>query len=269
MRYPRRPLPFVLCASNQGSLIVNHKDYRMVSDTNGFGVGYELLRYASVNSDEVDFTTALLTERRAVAGDGVKVIDCGANIGAHTVEWARHMVGWGEVIAIEAQERLFYALAGNIALNNCFNASAIHAAVGASKGKLTVPRPNYDTPSSFGSLELRQSANTEFIGQTIDYTPSQCSTVPMVAIDDFATERVDFIKIDVEGMELDVLDGAQATIARTKPILFIEIIKTDRAVLQTRLTDLGYQLFPFGINVLAVHATDPVTKKITVQTPSN
>ena len=45
----------------------------------------------------------------------------GANIGVHTVEWARHMYGWGNVIAIEAQERLYYSLCGNISLNNCLN----------------------------------------------------------------------------------------------------------------------------------------------------
>jgi FkbM family methyltransferase len=49
-------------------------------------------------------------------------IDCGANIGTHTIEWAKKMTGWGAVIGIEAQERIFYALAGNIAINNCFNA---------------------------------------------------------------------------------------------------------------------------------------------------
>jgi hypothetical protein len=48
--------------------------------------------------------------RRQYFKDGVVVIDCGANIGAHTIEWGKRMTGWGSVLAIEAQERIYYAL---------------------------------------------------------------------------------------------------------------------------------------------------------------
>ena len=72
-----------------------------------------------------------LHRRRQYFGDGVVLVDCGANIGVHTVECAVEMTGWGSVLAIAAQERLYYALAGNIALNNCFNARALDAPVAA------------------------------------------------------------------------------------------------------------------------------------------
>jgi FkbM family methyltransferase len=42
-------------------------------------------------------------------------VDVGANVGAFTVLWGRHIMGWGFVHAFECQERIFYALAGNIA----------------------------------------------------------------------------------------------------------------------------------------------------------
>jgi hypothetical protein len=74
------------------------------------------------------------------------------------------MNGWREVIAIEAQERVFYALAGNIAINNCFNARALHAAGAAGVGVMNIPSPNYLRPGSFGSLELKPRDGTEFIG---------------------------------------------------------------------------------------------------------
>lgn len=237
-------------------MIVNHKDFRMVNDKQGYGVGFQLLNQASFDPDEVDFALTLLNSRRTTAGDGLVAIDCGANIGVHTIEWAKHMSNWGDVIAVEAQERLFYALAGNIALNNCFNARAIYAAVGAQAGSLLVPCPDYNVAASFGSLELRQHDNTEFIGQLIDYSPSKCTEVPMLTIDQLVTNRVDLIKIDVEGMELDVLEGAQASLLRYKPIMLIEVIKTNRQLLQDRLISLGYKLFPMGINVLAVHESD-------------
>jgi hypothetical protein len=78
----------------------------------------------------------------------------------------------------------------------------------------------------------------------------------MLTIDQLVTNRVDLIKIDVEGMELDVLEGAQASLLRYKPIMLIEVIKTNRQLLQDRLISLGYKLFPMGINVLAVHESD-------------
>jgi FkbM family methyltransferase len=82
---------------------------------------------------------SVLNLRRQYFKDGVFAIDCGANIGIHTVEWAKCMTGWGSVLAIEAQERIYYALAGNIAINNCFNAVAFHAAITDKPGVIMMP----------------------------------------------------------------------------------------------------------------------------------
>src|ERR1700760_4018408 len=165
-----RKIAFILASTDYGSLIVNRFDYQMVDATSGFGVGFNLLESSTYDAREGATAMQLLSLRRQHFGDGVVAVDCGANIGVRTVEWSKGMTGWGTVIAIEAQMRLFYALAGNITINNCFNAQAIHAAVGAQQGTLRVPTPNYLVPASFGSLELRQSDATEFIGQEIDYS---------------------------------------------------------------------------------------------------
>jgi FkbM family methyltransferase len=185
-------------------------------------------------------------------------LDCGANVGAHTIEWAKCMEGWGEVIAVEAQERIFYALAGNIALNNCFNARALHAAVGDTVGEIAIPVPNYQMPSSFGSLELKPREKTEFIGQPIDYATGPKQTIRLLTIDSLALQRLDFLKLDVEGMELEALAGASQTIQRCKPAILVEVIKSDKAELGRRLQEWGYEAFPMGINVLAVHQDDPL-----------
>ena len=84
-------------------------------------------------------------------------IDCGANVGVHTVERATAMTGLGTVIAIEAQERLYYALAGNITINNCFNATAKHAAVAADAGIMNIPMPDYTTASSFAATNCARA----------------------------------------------------------------------------------------------------------------
>ncbi len=253
-----RPIAFVIAATNHGSLLVNRHDYHKVGDS-GYGVGYQLLSTSAFDPQEADLLKQLLQTRKTNFGEGVVALDCGANIGTLTVEWAKYMHGWGRVIAIEAQERIFYALAGNITLNNCFNARALWAAVGATRSIIDVPVPDYFQPSSFGSLELHQTATTEFIGQAIDYAKEKCQPTQQLAIDDLALERLDFLKLDIEGMEMEALEGALQTIARHRPQLFIEKIKTDETRLQHFLHSRDYKTYPMGINLLAIHASDPVT----------
>ena len=261
MKSPKRPVAFVLTSTDHGSMLVNRHDYRLTPG-GGYGVGYQLLETSSFDADEVGFVLQLLESRRRHFGDGLIAIDCGANVGVHTIEWARFMHGWGDVLAFEAQERIFYALAGNLTLNNCFNARAIWAAVGASNGGMRVPVPDYLVPSSFGSLELRKSATTEFIGQDLDYSDAATQNVQMFAIDALNLARLDLMKIDIEGMEMEALHGARESIARLRPHLLIEKIKSNEAELIGFVTELGYKVFPIGINILAVHESDPIAAQL-------
>ena len=259
-----RPIAFVLASTNHGSMLVNRHDYRLVENGGGYGVGYQLFSQSAFDPLEVDLAIQLMVSRRQSFGDGVIAIDCGANIGVHTIEWAQAMHGWGEVIAFEAQERIYYALAGNIALNNCFNARAIFAAVGQSEGEISVPLPDYFSPSSFGSLELRQTVTTEYIGQNIDYKEENCIRTRMTTIDNLNLHRLDFIKIDIEGMEMEALIGAEKSIEKYRPILMVERIKSNEDEIRTFLEKYDYQVVPIDINLLAFHKYDPISKQIDV-----
>jgi len=263
-----RPIAFVLTSSNHGSMLVNRFDYRIVGN-GGYGVGYQILNKSCFDAEEVSIAVALLQSRKQHFGEGVVAIDCGANIGVHTIEWAKAMHGWGSVVAFEAQERVFYALAGNITLNNCFNAKAIYAAVGSSDSEISVPVPDYFTPSSFGSLEIRQNPSTEFIGQPINYAEENCLKTKLMTIDSLALKRLDFIKIDIEGMEVEALSGAEKSIADFKPILLVEKIKSDETAIQAFLDKYQYKVFQAGINLLAVHQDDPTLENIKIEPVSN
>jgi FkbM family methyltransferase len=262
MRNVGRKLAFVLAASNHGTMIVNRFDYRMTDADKGIGVGFQLLEAGAFDPLEVELALQLIEARRRFHGAGVVAIDCGANIGVHTVEWATAMTGWGSVVAVEAQERIYYALAGNIAINNCFNAIAMNAAVSSEPGIMNIPVPDYFKPSSFGSLELKPRADSEFIGQPIDYG----NTVPVqkISIDALGLPRVDFIKIDIEGMELEALAGAAQTIERSRPIFLVESIKSGREALRAFLDERGYKVADAGINLLAIHKSDPVANELQV-----
>lgn len=259
---PLRPIANVLASTNYGMMIVNRNDYRMV-EGGGYGVGYQILNTSAFDQQEVYFALQLINERRKAKGDGVIVLDCGANIGTHTVEWATHMTGWGMVYAIEAQERVYYSLCGNIALNNLFNARAIYAAVGIDEGTIDIPMVNYFEPASFGSLELIESDTNEDIGQKIDYS----ATVPtrQMCLDSMNLMRLDFIKMDIEGMELEGLAGAVNTIRRCKPYLMVEKIKVSVEDLETFFKQEGYKTFSMGMNLLAIPADDPIAGKIKIE----
>src|ERR1700748_710466 len=162
MTNPPRKLAFVLAATEHGTMIVNRFDEYRRPDNSAFGVGFQLLENAAYDPSDVGLLLMLLDLRQRCYGAGVVAVDCGANIGVHSVEWARHMNGWGIVIAIEGQERLYYALAGNLALTNCLNARATRAAVSPAPGTMKIPNPNYLVPGSFGSLELKHRDGAEF-----------------------------------------------------------------------------------------------------------
>jgi FkbM family methyltransferase len=247
-----RPISFVLASTDHGPMIVNRLDIAQDAAGTIFGVGGQLFARGCFDPDEVTTGLEILADRRETQGDGVVALDIGANIGVFTLEWARAMTGWGEVVAFEPQDRLFYALAGNVALHNAYNVRPIHAAVGAESGSMMIPRPNYLRAGSYGSLELRyRGEKTEFIGQAVSYDEADLVPVILVELDGYELPRVDLIKIDVEGMELDVLAGAAKTLARCRPSLIIEWIKVGLPAIVKALKPHDYVLQVVGLNVYA------------------
>lgn len=257
-------IAFCLVSSDHGPMLVNRMDYNHTFTGDFYGVGAQIMENGCYDPRDVKSLKDLLLCRRNHHGSGVVALDGGANIGVHSVEWARFMRGWGSVIAVEAQERIFYALAGNLTLQNCFNARAIWAALGAECGEISFPEPDYTKQSSFGSFELQAQVGIEHIGQAVDYA-KPTARVSMVTVDSLGLERLDLLKLDLEGMESDAIRGAERTIERCKPILFVETIKSDKAAISQTLRDAGYIVMPNGMNVLAIHQSDPTLENVKVE----
>jgi FkbM family methyltransferase len=260
MSIPERPrVAFVLAGTDHGTMIVNRLDWYEKEDGGAIGVGLALLNNGSYAATETRFLAELLTGLRETRGDGVVALDIGANIGTFTIAWAQHMEGWGIVIAIEPQERVFYALAGNIALNNCFNARAILGAAAATSGSHAVPRLDFQKPANSGGLSLTAGPHNK-PGQHIDW--HRVDFVSMVRVDDMPLHRIDLIKIDVEGMEPEVLMGAQHTRARDKPVIFAE--HTICGVDRIKGCLPGYRFLEAGMDTLAMPEGDPLWDRIKV-----
>lgn len=246
-----RTLGFVLAASDHGPLIVSRFDFNHAQGGGTYGVGAQILGRGVYEWDEVLLIREELDRLRLGRGDGIVALDIGANIGVMSIEMAKHMQGWGQVRAFEAQERLFYALCGNIALSNLYNINATFAAVGNDTGSIDIPFPDYNKPGSFGSMELCYRPNIESIGQSVSYNDKDLVDIDLIAIDDMHLSRVDFIKIDVEAMELDVLHGAFGTIKRDRPTILVEWLKVGPEKLEDWFVTNDYEFAKLGMNYLA------------------
>lgn len=246
-----RPQPFVLTSTSHGPMLVNRMDYHAVPG-GAYGVGAQLLGAGTYDPNEIAIMLAHIERLHTARGRELLAVDCGANIGVHTLELARAMGNRGQVLAFEPQERLFYALCGNIALNNVFNATARFAAIGDGNGFIHVPKPDYGRPGSFGSLELRRTASTEYIGQSISYAAKDLAPVPLWRLDDLNLPRLDFLKIDVEGMELDVLHGATKLVSEFHPVIVAEWIKSGKDSLLEFFAVMDYECNVVDGNIWAV-----------------
>lgn len=161
-------------------------------------IGRSMQKYGEFSWSEVEVFAQ-------VAKPGTVVIDAGANIGTHTVELSR-MAGF--VMAFEPQRLVFHTLCANVALNNRTNVRCFHAALGAKNGTITVPVWDQDKEHNFGGMVLE--------GVT------QGEPVELMALDRFTIQNLSFIKADIEGMERDMLIGAEKTVARHRPIMYLE-----------------------------------------------
>lgn len=170
----------------------------LLYNKNDWPIGESLRKYGEFSWGEIEIF------RKMVKPEWL-VIDAGANIGTHTVELSRLA---GAVIAFEPQRISYQTLCANVALNHCENVHAFLAAVGREDGTIKVPIRNQRHLNNFGGVQLAGVTD----GETVD----------LMRIDRFGFKRCDFIKADVEGMEEDLLIGAEQTIAKHRPILYLE-----------------------------------------------
>jgi FkbM family methyltransferase len=169
---------------------------------------------------------------RALVRPGQTVLDVGANIGAHTVPLARFVGPTGSVLAFEPQRTLFYMLCGNVAQNNLDHVKCFQAAVGERAGQISVPELDPAAEQNYGGVDLSRPVK------------GPAATVPLLRIDDLRLAACHLIKIDVEGMEREVLLGAADTIRRLRPLLYVEDDRPDKsAALRACLASFGYELW--------------------------
>lgn len=171
-------------------------------------LGSHLLSRDGFEEGEQRFLTAYLQP-------GMRVLDVGAHRGLYTLLASRRVGSGGEVVAFEPSPRELRWLRRHAALNRCENVIIEPAAVSDREGEaeLHVCRGR-DT----GCNSLRRPA-----------VPGAATTVrvPLTTLDGYlersGTRRVDVVKLDVEGAELGVLQGARRLLAQARPLVLCEL----------------------------------------------
>lgn len=196
---------------------------RMLYNVNDMYVGRSLDLYGQFSEAEVEVF-------RQIVRPGDVVLDAGANIGAHTVFFARATEPKGAVFAFEPQRLVFQLLCANVALNDFIHVWCYPCALGEKPGTILVPTLRPDRENNFGGLSLEGRTRGE--------------PVQVIRADSLPIASCRLIKIDVEGMELSALKGCTGLIERFGPALYVENDRAEHSTELIRFIDsLGYDQF--------------------------
>jgi FkbM family methyltransferase len=198
-----------------GTFVVNRHDCYM---------GVSLIVYGEYSDAE----WALFS--RFIPKDAV-VADIGANIGVFSIPMARRVGEKGRVLCFDAQPYACQLLQLNAQLNHLNNVQIFPCGLGARDEMREIEGLDYTRDGNFGgACFLHKGTGLRASFKKFD--------------DVFQETRLDFLKIDVEGMEIDVLRGAHATLQRFRPALYMENHPGEHAAELIRtLLALGYRMW--------------------------
>jgi FkbM family methyltransferase len=198
------------------------KDGLMLYNRHDLFVGRSIERYGEFSPGEAELFQQIIKP-------GAVIVEAGANVGAHTLQLSRLAGDRGAVFAFEPQRLVFQTLCANLALNSIANVYCRDEALGEAPGTIRVPLLDPQADNNFGGLALGGAAG---------------EPVAVITLDSLNLSRCDFLKVDVEGMELSVLKGAAQTIAKHRPLVYVENDRQDQSpALIEYLFSLGYNLY--------------------------
>ena len=187
-------------------------------------IGSCLYYYGEWAQQEMDLFDQILTQQS-------NVIDVGANIGTHTVYFSSKC-NQGTIVAIEPQIYIFEMLATNILVNGCYNTIPIHAGVSDKAGKANLTNINpFSEQQKVNYGEYKVQLDSENGLETNIIVLDQFINMP----------KFNLLKIDVEGLEVSVLNGAKKLIKQHRPFLYLEFNNKDgNDQLLEKIYQLGY-----------------------------
>ncbi len=194
--------------------------------------------------DGGELVDPVLTGLRPYVPVDAVCLDIGANIGLYTLALAA-LAREGRVLAFEPAPGSYDYLTQNVTLNRAENVETFPLAVGAASGTVDFHDIPFFTAGSF-AVEGESFLTSEVLGSSFFRAPS-------VSVDEFVADhgltRLDVVKVDVEGGEVSVLEGATQTLARHRPVVVLEFnsfgLSLHNAVLPQVALRRIRELFPF------------------------
>ncbi len=172
------------------------------------------------------------------------IIDVGVNVGSTLLNFAK-ICPDGFVFGFEPDVNSISKAERNLKLNEFHNAAIIKKGLGDQNVRARLYKVN---GGNAGQNRFLNSADSKLIGE------SNYNEAEIIKLDDFVEEkgldRIDLIKIDVEGFELNVLKGAEQSLRKFSPVLFIELMDANLTLqgensksLICFLERLGYEIY--------------------------
>jgi FkbM family methyltransferase len=183
--------------------------------------------------------------------DEYNCLDIGANVGLMTSHMSEYCTS-GKIICVEPNRAIFSALQKNIEANGIKNAAAVNAAVSEQDGEL-----RFTEESASGHIDPAGTAVVE-------------SVTLSTLLARHGIDRVDFIKMDVEGYEPVLLRGNLDVLKRDKPLVFLEFHSL-ALIMETRTEPLGFLewILQSFAHVFMVTYRPPAPELLTRITPEN
>jgi FkbM family methyltransferase len=191
---------------------------------------------------------------RAALPEGVAV-DAGAYIGLHTVAMSRC---FGTVHAFEPQRDIFHVLCGNLALNGCTNVVTHNLALYDHAGPMRLAPPERQEiplPLREGKPDYSRISNAAAL--TFEPVGNEAGEVHAIPLDELALEKVTLVKVDTQGADLRVLQGAADTIRRCRPTVLFEWEHDLSSQHGTTLEEYHAFFAALDYDVSVLHETSP------------
>jgi FkbM family methyltransferase len=170
------------------------------------------VRYLGTQCEDYDPT--LITIFKTFCHENACVLDLGANIGITSIALA-NICKKGKVAAVEPVPITFKMLQSNVKKANLNNISLHNFAIGNKKGEIAMQLRTDFLAGAF----VADRYQADYQHQTVNVNIECLDDI----FDQFGYNRLDFIKMDLEGYELFALEGAKKTINKFKPIVYLEM----------------------------------------------
>ena len=172
-------------------------------------------------------------------------LDIGGNIGTHAILLSKKLTK-GRVYTFEPQSLIFSVLQNNLLLNSCDNVRAYRFAISNEDHSTISMQPFTFNKKTINNAALR----VDLEGAMGDLTLTR-------TLDSFKFQKVDFIKIDIQGSEVKALQGAKNLICDQKPIMFIEIEEQYLQELGTSTKELIETIFSLNYVLYRIETDYP------------